>query len=245
MKLFPFLPEQQEAASETIGPRKAPVAGLLSLLSPGLGQLYDGEPRRALALAATHLVGPLAIAVTWAFSMFPIAAFLVLYLLADLGVRAAAVLWAVASARRKNVELPRHPYQNAAVYFAFVVAAYLVGWGAQIGLRLNVLDTIPVGESAPAPLEAGDVVLVRKVGDSRSPRPQAMALLEPPGELIPGQPLVFARVESAGDELTARDAKGGVVGPMPRSKYLGEIVGVYWSTGSDGVRWERVGLRLR
>jgi signal peptidase I len=102
-----------------IKPRRAWVAGLLSLLVPGLGQVYNGEPKKAgfyLALIALGtpvvlLLGSPAVIV----AAYLVAVAIFLYLVFD----------AIAVARKSGSYVLK-PYNKWYIYAGYAAAVFLI-----------------------------------------------------------------------------------------------------------------------
>jgi signal peptidase I len=156
------------------------LAALLSLLCPGLGQLYNTQLRRALtfgALVATAnavtlvLLARMAVSVHIMIAIIPVVTFLV-----------AAVLYGIVDAiigarRLKQVELRR--FNRAWVYIAVAVA-----WIVLNELSTNAVATasynIPSGSNIPT-LLVGDYLMAEKGYYSRNePRRGEIAIFKLP-----------------------------------------------------------------
>ncbi|HEY0511737.1 MAG TPA: signal peptidase I [Thermoanaerobaculia bacterium] len=172
-----------DAEPGTTKPRRPWIAALLTLLVPGLGQLYGGEPGRAIAVYLGYVVllaGLLLIGLPKTFSG------LIVFLLALL----AYVLWvvwdAVRIARRKQ-DYVLKPCNRWYGYVAAVLVANLL-----IGPRLLALSPvkafrIPSGSMEPA-VRVGDHLYADMAG-YRSARPSR-------GDLV-----IFVSPDSSGQKL--------------------------------------------
>jgi signal peptidase I len=145
------------------------LAGLASFFFPGLGQLYVGRLRRALAFVGAAfvlgLIAPLAI-------FTPLGpALLVLFLVASFTITISATVDAALTARREGATYVLRPVNRAWIYVAFACAV-LVGrelWSA--GMKARVVQAFRVPSEAMMPtLLPGDSFFADKSGAARSPK---------------------------------------------------------------------------
>lgn len=136
-------------------PRSAWRAVLLSLVTTGLGQLYNGQPVWGLVffLAMTSIT-VLSYLMYWFAGMTSLLVVLSLSLLLKL----AAVIHAAAAARRRKVFSLR-PYNRWFVYLGVFLATSALSWGMQSSLFHFYTFTIPSGSMQPA-LQIGDFIMV-------------------------------------------------------------------------------------
>jgi signal peptidase I len=145
-------------------PRRRWVAVLLSMLAPGLGQLYAGRPMRAVAMSLGVLVVTLLVFGSGA--VLPSPAGLIVIALGMLLVPLYVVLDAGRIAR-VNPLVARRWWDRWYVYAGLVVLASIV-WSPFLAfLKSNVLEAyvIPSDSMAPTILE-GDYLLVTKLARS-------------------------------------------------------------------------------
>lgn len=155
-------PPSVGAPTNLAAPRRRWVAVLLSVLAPGLGQLYVARPRRALAMWLGIAGVTLLLAASAA--VLPAAVHLSLFLLAAL-IMPLYVLMDAARIARFNPLVAHHWYDRWYVYAALVVLASIV-WSPYLAfVKRNVLEAyrIPSGSMAPTILE-GDYLLATKLG---------------------------------------------------------------------------------
>ena len=160
-----------ETAQPTITRRKPWLAALLSLLQPGLGELYDGDARRAVTLWAIMLAADAALIVAFQVEM-PVLMILVgiaLAVLALVMLRLFSVIQAFRSARR-NSAVGRQRYQRVWIYVAVLLAGAALqdatitfarsysSCGNASGYRSSAVYSIPSESMAPA-LRPGEWIL--------------------------------------------------------------------------------------
>ena len=163
------LPGAASSGAPPAAPRRQWVAGLLSLLVAGLGQVYAGRWRRGLALYA--LGWPL-VYLACASLVWPVGFWVPLTLFALL------VLWrvfivgdAVGLAARAPVPYRLRPYNRWYVYVAIYLLSALAGRGAAGLIRLQAATfSIPSGSMEPS-VRRGDRIVVDMLGPRhRAPR---------------------------------------------------------------------------
>ncbi|MDP9121900.1 MAG: signal peptidase I [Acidobacteriota bacterium] len=144
---------------ETIAPRRWWVAAPVSLLAPGLAQVYNGQARKGLliaiglggiaALLSLSVLAPLPI---WAFGLLA-----VLYLFLDLFALADGITAAVRSGPRHRLER----YNRWPVYLAVLALSLMLqyGWIGLAETRVAGSFRIPSGSMEPT-LRIGDDIAV-------------------------------------------------------------------------------------
>jgi len=124
-----------ERTHDTAGRRSPWLAGLLSFLLPGIGQVYCGKLVRGLIFGMLYgLAIPAALGLLAYSSPAPTVLFGLLALVAALGVVAAAVVDAYRLALRTRSDYERKAYNRVAVY----VLLGLMIQGSSIGYALHV-----------------------------------------------------------------------------------------------------------
>lgn len=149
---------------QIIAPRKPWVAGLLSVLQPGLGQLYNGEPKKAVLLGLfQYLV------------LMPIVAILMIHaplhppynvalpVLLGIAVLIAIVRDAIYVARRQGGHYQFKAYNKWYLYVAFASVCYFIiePIGKDASRQIAQAFKIPAVSMAPT-LLVGDHVLIDK-----------------------------------------------------------------------------------
>jgi signal peptidase I len=163
--------------------RKPSIAALLSLVLPGLGQVYNGEPGRGLV---AYLSLPLLVILAFFFVLgtFPgLVIFIVLAVLLYLGIAADAALRA-----RHIREIPLRWYNRPAVYFVLAVVVPILAGPIVLKtifpqLRFRTYEipaasmepTLQIGDHLVADMwayrnrlpERGDVIVFRSLDDPK------------------------------------------------------------------------------
>ena len=150
------------ASSEAPAPRRRWVAGLLSLLVAGLGQVYSGRWRRGLGLYALGwpLMYLACASLVWPVGFWvPLTLFALLVLL-----RVFIVGDAVGLAARAPAPYRLRPYNRWYVYGAIYLLSALAGRGAAALMRLQAATfSIPSASMEPTVLQ-GDRIVVDMLG---------------------------------------------------------------------------------
>lgn len=181
-------------------PRKWWLAGLLSLLVPGVGQVYNGQLVKGIVLFVLPLVYlPIAsILLNDHFSYVLMVSLLAIAVLYRLGVVVDAIV--VASRYRFGYAVKK--YNSAVLYVVFLLGGYAVG---ALGSHLTHLYiaqayTIPSGSNIPT-LNIGDCILV----DMTSRHPRAGDFIAFKNPKNSAQDLVKRVVAVGGDTVEIRD----------------------------------------
>lgn len=153
------MPAEPPTAPPTPGAPRRPrrwVAALLSLVSPGLGHLYAGRWRLAIALGLLWLATSVPFALAMRAGFVALVACAGLYAAAFLGIVGHAVRTAGAAPERSGGRGRR-----ALLLAAFAVAASAAGSGMSALVRSRIAHPIQVSSASMAPgLEVGDLVVV-------------------------------------------------------------------------------------
>jgi signal peptidase I len=186
--------------------RRAWLAALLSLLMPGLGQLYNRQVRLALALMI--LIELVAVPGLWLFAAVPVDAIVPVYgigLLVGLGIRLFAIVQAVIGARRaKAVFLAR--YNRWYIYIGALVLAVVL----QSVLELVPVPSIdaynsPSGSMSPTLVE-GDYYQTRTLAfGGRLPERGEIAVFRPTSD--PDVDFVKRIIGLPGDRIQMREGR--------------------------------------
>lgn len=176
-------------------------AGLLSLLMPGLGQLYNGQPRKGLFLFLSSF--PL---LFLSVSLFDTFSGLLTAITAMLGYLALCVGDAAFVARkRRHYNLRR--YNRGWLYALLILVNAGAGAALDMYLSASLYESFYVpSESMEPTLVAGDRFMGRVLGNGEAVRRGAVAVFHPPGQ--DGVYYVKRVVGVPGDVV---DMKGGVV----------------------------------
>lgn len=155
------------ASAPPVGPRRAWLAALVTLVAPGVGHTYAGRPRRGFVLwVLTATVSVAVLAATMAADSRAGRLALLALLPVPLLVLVADAAW---SARRADPAAPRRRYQRPAVYVALALLMMLVGEFIQLPAARSRWRAFSVVSIAMEPtLLRGDYVMTaRGVPDPR------------------------------------------------------------------------------
>ena len=247
--------------------RKGWVAVLLGLIMPGMGQIYNGEAVKGISVFVifimTYIAGMrLAILLPdrllMAGTAVTSAVVLTVYCL--------AIIDSYRKARREGTAYRARAFNRWYVYVAvWLVESVLVMGGVVAYLKGNVIEAYKiVGASMEPKVLRGDRILVDKTAYRRvPPRVGDVAVFVYPDD----RSKVFVRRIAGlpGDTVKGVGGREEVV-PHGHANLLGEGSGpsidsrtfgfvplrdldgkarqVYWSSGAEGVRWNRIGLTL-
>ncbi len=152
-----------------VAPRRRWIAGLLSFLVIGLGQVYDGRWRRGLCL---YLLGWPLVFVACVSFLWPVGWWVPLSLLGLVAVFKVFVICdAIALATRATVPFRLRPYNRWYVYGAIWVGAVFAADGALALIHLRVQSYyIPSGSMKPALLPGDRLVVDMLDLRQRAPR---------------------------------------------------------------------------
>jgi signal peptidase I len=199
--------EQDQTKPVGNKPRRWWTAGLLSLIRPGLGQIYNGQARKGLTLL---LLSPLLVLV----------ASLVLdadnVVLAFMFIIAIGICWyvyaifdAVITAWRLRVEYVPHKFNKAIVY-AGTIAAFLIAEHWLFGslspqyIKQNYLQAYRIPSTSMKPtLLAGDYILVDRRPAARTPKRGDLVVFEYPVD--PKKDFIKRIVAVGGDTVLIKD----------------------------------------
>lgn len=150
-------------------PRKWWVAGLLSFIQPGLGHVYNGQLRKAIAI----YVLPLLI-IPWfilclntnmikiTLAIFVIVAFTYyLFVITD----------AIRTAKKRSTEYCPHKFNNVIVYIGLFLSVVILSDIVSTGLKSHLIQAfkIPASSMIPTAL-VGDHILVDRREAARNPK---------------------------------------------------------------------------
>jgi len=164
-------------------PRRWWLAGLLSLLQPGLGQIYNGQA----------LKGTVIFLVVWVICTVPVSYMLVMHLsvsvllvglVLGLAVLAAIVADAIVCARKTGGSYSLKPYNRVFVYIGVFLAFSLVSQVESWVVKTHIIQAfrIPAASMAPT-LLVGDHILVNKLhGAKRYPKRGDVVVFDYPAD---------------------------------------------------------------
>ncbi len=242
--------------------RKRWLTVLLSLIMPGLAQIYCGELLRGACFMIFFIFSPLLLASiivlfadNWMFLGMGVAVFMALL----------SYFWALVDGWRL-ARSEENWYQlrnfNSPVFY---LAAWLVGMVMILGtdqyLRANVIEAYKIaGASMEPTVLRGDYVLVKKPpyrnrpvrkGDiviAVYPDDRSMALIRRinalPGEIVSGQDgatiiVPHGTVMVEGFAQGVMDSRS--FGPLDMRDIVGRVTQIYFSLEGGSIRWGRIG----
>jgi signal peptidase I len=147
--------------------RKPRVATALSMLCPGLGQIYCGKAARGLMFYCASMVGSTIIVVTAIFSYLPP---MLIAFLSSIAGMIALMIWSVRDAkaiasRMSNVDYQPQDYNHPGVYTLMCCISVPYAIALALFLRTTVIEAFVIPSRSMTPtLMPGDRVLVSKVG---------------------------------------------------------------------------------
>jgi len=146
-------------------PRRWWLAGLLSMLQPGLGQIYNGQALKGIGFFIVVLV--LAIPVSILLIKYASIYTHLIVLILALGIWAAFVADAIVYAKKRGATYSLKPYNRVLVYVAIAVALFLVRETDSSFVRACIVQSFKIPAASMAPtLLAGDYILVDKLHNS-------------------------------------------------------------------------------
>ena len=172
-----------DATSSNGKKRHAWLAGILSLLMPGVGHAYCGKLRRGLAFGLLYAVGiPAVLGLLAYFGPASTVLFGLLMVAAALGTVAAAVVDSCRLAYRTKTDYELKAYNGAGVY----VLLGLLIQGSNIGYTLHVRSSlfeafrVPAASTYPA-IVPNDRILVDKIAYRKTdPQRGDLVIFKPP-----------------------------------------------------------------
>jgi signal peptidase I len=155
--------EAQAAPSPPGKARKAWLAVLLSLLLPGLGQVYNGEARRGLGFFIFFLSALLALSLILAWmpvSPLNYLGLILFFLLAYL----VSPLEAWRAARRKSLDFNPKSYNRCLVYVGLYIGGSILFWLFQQGFLYLLVEPFRIPSSTMYPaVMAGDLIVGKNI----------------------------------------------------------------------------------
>ncbi len=236
---------------------------LLGMMMPGLGQIHNGELLKGLCFFAIYqmlaLIG-MRFAIHLPDGLLIVGAGLVLVFVI------AFYLWTIAEAGRKKISGAELKKYNR---WYFYLAVWLVCMAGINGVTLRYIRTSTIeafkiaGSSMQPAVLRGDFVLVDKTAYQRhAPRVNDVVVLINPDNrsvvllrkiaALPGQ----RAPETTDGAQTVPHGMAYVTGENPKASgssnfgfiplrdLLGKARQIYWSSGPDGVRWNRLGMKV-
>ncbi len=250
------------------GRRNKWLATIMGLAMPGLGQIYNGELIKGTSyftiILVLHFLG-------FRWSVLLPDRWVLAGAFCTVTVVIAVYIAAIIDAYKK-ASSAGDAFQPAAYNrWYFYVAAWLLGWVLAMGavieyVRNDILEAyvIPSGSMEPT-VKRGDRVLADKTAYHRmAPHKGDIAILVYPDDrslrfikrigALPGETVTMADgldtqvphgfVYMVGDNRqNSYDSRQ--FGFVPLTDLVGKVRQVYFSSGPDGIRWERIGTVVR
>ncbi len=183
-------------------PRKWWIAGLLSLLEPGLGQIYNGQARKGLIILALPLL--LLPAMVWCLNSSNIMIYLGVYAVLAVAYYIIVVADAVLTAKKFKNEYRLKKYNKLAAYIGIVVIVVLLNTMLSAYIKSNYVQAykLPAASMEPT-LLIGDHVLADRHLAARNPKRGDIIIFEYPQD--PKKDFVKRVVAIGGDIVEIRD----------------------------------------
>jgi signal peptidase I len=198
-------------------PRKRWIAGLLSLVQPGLGQIYNGQLRKAIVIyALALLLVPIMI--------LSLNARLVRVCLSALVIMAVtyyllAVMDAIRTAGKLSSEYYPKRYNRLIVYVGVYLLVVIIASIISGGIKSHFIQafTIPASSMEPTIL-AGDRILVDRREQAGNPRRGDLIVFEYPGDV--SKYFMKRVVAIGGDTVEIKDKQLIVNGNPMKEQYV-------------------------
>jgi len=198
-------------------PRRPWIAGLLSLIQPGLGQVYNGEIRKALVFYLLPML------------IFPglilclhsefVRIFLVSFALFSTAYYVTAISDAVRTARRYNVNYLPKKFNKIIAYIGVFLLAVTVNLSTSAVLKSSVIKAykLPSGSMEPT-LLIGDHILLDRSQAARNPQKGAIIVFEYPEDST--KDFIKRVVAIGGDTVEIRNKQLYVNGIAVKESYI-------------------------
>jgi len=184
-----------------ISKRKWWVGALLSFLLPGLGQIYNGQPKKGLIFWAIHL--------SW-FAVFAFPFLLGLTISVWLAAAACEILWRVVVAVEAGITATRsenyvlQPYNKAPRYVLIFIIAIGISTGFKYLIKANLVQAFKIPSASMAPtVLVGDHILVDKRPSATNPVRGSLIVFIYPED--PTKDFIRRVVAVGGDTVEMRD----------------------------------------
>ncbi len=185
-------------------PRKWWIAGLLSLLEPGLGQIYNGQARKGIIifLLPFLLIPILMLCLNSSYVLIYIG----IIVLFTISYYIMVVADAVSNARKHNSEYHLKKYNKIAIYIGIVLILFGVNTSLKYLIRNNYVHAykIPAGSMEPT-LLIGDHILVDRQKSARNPKRGDIIIFEFPED--PSKDFVKRVAAIGGDIVEIKEKK--------------------------------------
>jgi signal peptidase I len=201
-------------------PRRWPLAGFLSFIAPGLGQIYNGEWAKALVLLAVYIPFGIFLGILLFTPWFPLA--LPLALLFVLAFWVYATVDAILVSRRLGQAYELQWFNRVVVYVGLVFIAAVARETVTVFLRATVVQAFRIPSESMLPtLEVGDFVFAdkRPIGKQVT-RGDVIAFVDPED---PRRQYIKRVVAVGGDRVELRDKALVLNGHVQAETYVVHI----------------------
>jgi signal peptidase I len=183
-------------------PRKPLVAGILSLIQPGLGQVYNGEIRKALLIyfVPALLIPGMILCLNSEF----IRVFLVSYAVLGSAYYALVFIDSVKTARKLSNNYTLKKYNKLIAYIGISVLVVVVSQTTGLTVKTNIIQAFkfPSGSMEPT-LLIGDHILVDRREDAKNPKRGDLIVFQYPED--PAKDFIKRVVAVGGDKVEIKD----------------------------------------
>ncbi|PLX97669.1 MAG: signal peptidase I [Desulfuromonas sp.] len=183
-------------------PRKWWLASLLSIIKPGLGQIYNGQGRKAVIFFLLPLLQiPLIYVLLEKGSITLLLAGLAIFVV---GIYLIALIDAIVISRKHRFNYQLKRYNSLPVYLILLVALIAGNGLLSFGIKSNLMEafSIPSGNNIPT-IMVGDLILTDKRAKARTPDNGDMIIFDWPVD--PEKKFIQRVVAGPGDLVEIRD----------------------------------------
>lgn len=197
--------------------RKPWIAGLLSLIQPGLGHVYNGEIRKALIIYPLPLliIPGLIICLNNRFILY----FLFFYAILGAAYYLIVLVDSIKIAKRFNNEFTPKKYNKLIVYIGIYLLVTIIALSVQAFVKHNIIQAFkfPSGSMEPTFL-VGDHILVDRRQESRIPQRGDLIVFEYPVD--PAKDFLKRVVAIGGDTVEIKNKQLLVNGKVIKEAYI-------------------------
>ncbi|WP_185245079.1 signal peptidase I [Citrifermentans bremense] len=197
-------------------PRKPWVAGLLSLIQPGLGQVYNGEVRKALPI---YIIPALLIpAMILCLHSGFIRIFLATYAILGFAYYTFVFVDAVRTARQFKTQYAPKKYNKLITYIGIYFLIAIFSMSISTAVKTNVIQAykFPSGSMEPT-LLIGDHILVDRTQSAKNPKRGDLIVFEYPEDS--SKDFIKRVVAVGGDTVEIKDKELFVNGKTVKEPY--------------------------
>jgi len=198
-------------------PRKPLIAGILSLIQPGLGQVYNGEIRKAILIYIIPilLIPGMILCLNNEF----IRVFLVSYVVLGSAYYALVFIDSVKTARQLSNNYTPKKYNKLIAYIGISVLVVIVSQSIGLAVKTNIIQAFrfPSGSMEPTVL-IGDHILVDRRDAAKNPNRGDLIVFQYPKD--PAKDFVKRVVAIGGDKVEIKDKVLYVNGNEVKEPYV-------------------------